>query len=45
MTKLSDRVMCQCVCKGRTGHRNVPDSNPGLLTIDNLYMVLPVTDK
>jgi len=37
--------MRQCVCKGRTGHLNVLDSKSGLLTNDNLYMVLPVTYK
>jgi hypothetical protein len=27
------------------GHPNVLDSKSGLLTNDDLYMVLPVTDK
>jgi len=35
----------QCVCNGRTGHRNVLDSQSGLLTNDDLYLMLPVTDK
>jgi len=37
--------MHQCVCKGRTGHPNVLDSKSGLFTNDDLYIVLPVTDK
>jgi hypothetical protein len=45
VTKLCDRVMRQCVCKGHTGHPNVLVSKSGLLTNDDHYMVLPVTDK
>ena len=37
--------MRQCVCKGRTGHPNVLDSKSGLLANDDIYMLLPVTDK
>jgi hypothetical protein len=37
--------MRQCMCKSRTGHPNVLDGKSGLLTNDNLYMVLPVTNQ
>jgi hypothetical protein len=37
--------MRQCACKGRTGNPNVLDSKSGLLKNDDVYMVLPVTDK
>jgi hypothetical protein len=37
--------MRQCVCKGCTGNPNVLDSKSGIVTNDDRYMVLPVTDK
>jgi len=37
--------MRQYMCNSRTGHPNVLDSKSGVLTNDDLYMVLPVTDK
>jgi len=45
LTKLWDRIIPQCVCKGHTCHPNVLNSKSGLLTNDDLYMMLPVTDK
>jgi hypothetical protein len=37
--------MRQCVCKGRMGRPNVLNSKSGLFANDDIYMVLPVTDK
>jgi len=44
-TRLWDKIIPQCVCKGCTGHANVADHKWSWLTKSELYMVLPVTDK
>jgi hypothetical protein len=45
VTKLTNRIIRQCVCKGRMGRSSVLDSKSSWLTKNNLDMVLPVTDK
>jgi len=45
VTKLWDRIIRQCVRKGRTAHVNVIDYQSRWYTNNKLYMVLPVTVK
>ena len=45
LTKLWDRIIRQCVCKGLTGLVNVIDSKSSWLTNNVVFMVLPVTVK
>jgi hypothetical protein len=45
VTKLWDRIIPQCVCKGCMGHPKVLDPKSSWLTNNELYMVLPVKVK